>query len=228
MPKTALLTGISGFIGLHCAKELLKCGFKVRGTIRNPNKKKVVCDSLKLNEEEAKRIEFFLLDLTSDHGWEVAMRDSTFVMHVASPFRIANPKNANDFFKPAIEGTERVLRHAQHAGVRRVILTSSIVSMMSNLKTGQFSPNDWTDLSRRNLSTYIKSKTLSERLAWDFVNKEEKTNQNKQRMLELAVIAPGGVFGPPLGKDFSAESLYVMTKMLRENATCSGYCYSNG
>ena len=92
MPKTALLTGISGFIGLHCAKELLKCGFKVRGTIRNPNKKKVVCDSLKLNEEEAKRIEFFLLDLTSDHGWEVAMRDCTFVMHVASPFKIANPK----------------------------------------------------------------------------------------------------------------------------------------
>ena len=93
--------------------------------------------------------------------------------------------------------------------------------MMSNLKTGQFSPNDWTDLSCRNLCTYIKSITLSERLAWDFVNKEEKTNQNVQRMLELVVIAPGGVFGPPLGKDLSAESLYVMTKMLRENSTCS-------
>ena len=85
--------------------------------------------------------------------------------------------------------------------------------MMSNLKTGQISPNDWTDLSCRNLSTYIKSKTLSERLAWDFLNKEEETNQNEQRMLELVVIAPSGVFGPPLGKDLSAESLSVLTKM---------------
>ena len=184
MPKTVLLTGISGFIGLHCAKELLKCGFKVRGTIRNPNKKKVVCESLTLNKEEAKRIDFSLLDLTSDNGWDVAMNDCTYVMHVASPFRIANPKNANDFFKPAIEGTERVLRYAQHAGVKRIILTSSIVSMMSNLKTGQFSPDDWTDLSYRNLSTYIKSKTLAERLAWDFVNKEEKTIQNEPKTIQ--------------------------------------------
>ena len=59
--------------------------------------KKVVCDSLKLNEEEAKPIEFSLLDLTSDHGWKVAMNDCTYVMHVPSPFRIANPKNANNF-----------------------------------------------------------------------------------------------------------------------------------
>ena len=35
MSQTVLLTGISGFIGLHCAKELLDAGFKVKGTVRN-------------------------------------------------------------------------------------------------------------------------------------------------------------------------------------------------
>ena len=35
--KTTLLTGISGYIGLHCAKQLLEAGYTVRGTVRKPS-----------------------------------------------------------------------------------------------------------------------------------------------------------------------------------------------
>ena len=46
MSEMVLITGISGFIGLYCAKELLERGFKVRGTIRSPQKEKDVRDAL--------------------------------------------------------------------------------------------------------------------------------------------------------------------------------------
>ena len=38
MIKTVLLTGISGYVGLYCAKELLELGHTVRGTVRNQAK----------------------------------------------------------------------------------------------------------------------------------------------------------------------------------------------
>ena len=44
--KKVLLTGISGYIGLHCASELLKEGFSVRGTVRNAAKHAEVSDTI--------------------------------------------------------------------------------------------------------------------------------------------------------------------------------------
>lgn len=207
--ETVLLTGISGFIGLHCAKELLDAGFKVRGTFRESDKQKQVQADLTINNFAKDNLEFAKLDLTSDDGWDNAMKGCDYVMHVASPFWIANPKNDAEMLVPAVEGTRRVLRAATKAKVKRVILTSSIVSMMSSIRQGVFGPDDWTDVNHPNLSTYIKSKTLAEKAAWEFLD------QNKDTFTpELVVIAPGGVFGPPLGKDISGQSLTVLAKML--------------
>ena len=151
------------------------------------------------------------MDLTSDHGWEKAIRGCDFVMNVASPFRIANPKNEDEMILSAIEGTIRVLKASQKEGVKRIILTSSIVSMMSSIRHGEFGPKDWSDLNYPNLSTYIKSKTLSERSTWDFINENKKISK-----MELVVIVPGRVFGPPLGTNISCELLNVINKMLND------------
>ena len=126
-----LLTGVSGFIGLHCAKQLIETGFKVRGTVRSLEKQTQVEDVMATRNIDTKSLEFTLLDLTTDAGWEAAMEGCQYVMHVASPFWIANPKNEAEMMAPAIEGTLRVLRAAQKAKVKRVILTSSIVSRSS-------------------------------------------------------------------------------------------------
>ena len=75
-------------------------------------------------------------------------------MHVASPFRIANPRNEDEMISPAVEGTKRVLEASQKAGVKRIVLTSSIVSMMSSIRRGQFGPKDWTDLNYPNPVSY--------------------------------------------------------------------------
>ena len=130
-------------------------------------------------------------------------------MHIASPFMIANPKNEDEMLSSAVEGTRRVLNASQKAGVKKIILTSSTVSMMSSIRRGQFGPKDWTDLNYLDISTYIKSKTIAEKSAWDFFNENKKISK-----MELVVIAPGGVFGPPLGNNISCKSLIVLTKML--------------
>jgi nucleoside-diphosphate-sugar epimerase len=88
-----LLTGVSGFIGLHCAKQLIETGFKVRGTVRSLEKQTQVEDVMATRNIDTKSLEFTLLDLTTDAGWEAAMEGCQYVMHVASPFWIANPKN---------------------------------------------------------------------------------------------------------------------------------------
>ena len=91
--ETVLLTGASGFIGLHCTRLLLQSGFKVRGTIRNQEKNNLVRTLMAADDCGAKNLELTQLDLTSDVGWDAAMQGCDYVMHVASPFWIANPKN---------------------------------------------------------------------------------------------------------------------------------------
>jgi len=111
---------------------------------------------------------------------------------------------------PAVDGTLRALRAAKKAGVKRVVLTSSIVSMMGSMKTGTFGPGDWTDVNAPDVSTYFKSKTLAEKAAWEFIK-----NQDSESPLELTVINPGGVFGAPLGRNITGQSMSMMDQMLR-------------
>ena len=208
--KTTLLTGISGYIGLHCAKELLEAGYGVRGTVRNQAKGQEVRDSLRSASVDISNLTLVELDLTSDQGWNEAAAGCDYVMHVASPFVIADPKDPQEIISPAVEGTLRTLRAAKKAGVKRVVLTSSIISMMGSMKTGTFGPSDWTDVDTPDVSSYTKSKTLAEKAAWDFISA-----QNSDTPMELTVIAPGGVFGPPLGHNITGQSLSTLDQMLR-------------
>src|SRR5215470_16481914 len=56
------------------------------------------------------------------------------------------------------------------------------------------------------LTSYVKSKSLAERAAWDFIGKEGGG-------LELSVVNPVGVFGPVLGPDYSTSILIVQRLM---------------
>ncbi|MDA5093235.1 aldehyde reductase [Aliiroseovarius sp. KMU-50] len=208
--NTVLLTGISGYIGLHSAKQLLEAGYTVRGTVRSQTKGQEVRNTLTAASVDTKNLTIVELDLTSDRGWDDAAKGCDFVMHMASPFVIANPKDPQALITPAVDGSLRALRAAKKAGVKRVVLTSSVLSMMGSMKTGTFGPSDWTDIDAPDVSTYTKSKTLAEKAAWDFVNSQEGDDQ-----MELTVIAPGGVFGPPLGRNITGQSMSMLDQMLR-------------
>jgi dihydroflavonol-4-reductase len=203
-----LVTGGSGFVGSHCIVHLLRQGHEVRTTVRSLNRETDVRAMLRQGGiEPSGRLTFFAADLNSDATWDEAAAGCDYVLHVASPFPPASPKNENEVIEPARNGALRVLRAARKAGVRRVVLTSSFAAIGYGHKpqTEPFDETNWTEL-RADLSAYVKSKTLAERAAWDFVAQEGGA-------LELSVVNPVGIFGPILGPDYST-SINIIRRLL--------------
>jgi nucleoside-diphosphate-sugar epimerase len=207
--ELVLVTGGSGFLGAHCILELLKAGFRVRTTVRSAKREADVLTMLRAGgAEPGDRLSFAIADLMSDAGWPQAVAGCDYVLHVASPFPPGVPKHEDDLIVPAREGALRVLRAARDAGVKRVVLTSSFAAIGYGKMPPDgrpFSEDSWTDPTAK-VSAYVKSKTLAERAAWDFIAAEGGS-------LELAVVNPVGIFGPVLGSDHSTSTEFVQRMM---------------
>jgi nucleoside-diphosphate-sugar epimerase len=198
--ETVLVTGGSGFIGMHCILQLLNAGYRVRTTVRSLTRAGDVRAMLKVGgAAPGEALSFAAADLMSDVGWPQAVAGCAFVLHVASPFPAGAPKQEDELIVPARDGAVRVLRAARDAGVKRLVLTSSFAAVGYGHapRDSPFSETDWTDPSGR-LGAYVKSKTLAERAAWEFIAREGGA-------LELAVVNPVVVFGPVLGPDLSTS-----------------------
>ncbi len=208
--STVLVTGGSGFIGSHAIVQLLAAGHKVRTTVRSLEREAHVRSLVKQGAglEPDERLTFYEADLLVDGGWKRAVEGCDYVLHMASPFPAQVPKDENELIVPAREGTLRVLRAARDAEVKRVVLTSSFAAVGYGHapQSAPFTEKDWTDLNGEGISPYVKSKTLAERAAWEFIGREGWR-------LELAVVNPVGVFGPVLGADY-ATSILIVQKML--------------
>ncbi|UCI09956.1 SDR family oxidoreductase [Mesorhizobium sp. B1-1-8] len=207
--ELVLVTGGSGFLGAHCIVALLNAGYRVRTTIRSAKREADVLAMLKAaGIEPGDRLSFAAADLMADAGWPAAVAGCDHVLHVASPFPPGVPKHEDDLIVPAREGALRVLRAARDAGVRRVVLTSSFAAIGYGKipPDGRpFTEQDWTDPTAK-VSAYVKSKTLAERAAWDFIAGEGGA-------LELSVVNPVGIFGPVLGPDHSTSTAFVQRMM---------------
>lgn len=207
--KTVLVTGISGFVGQHCAVELLKNGYKVRGSVRSLSRKEEVINGIKKQVDPGSNLEFCTLNLLEDMGWAEAMQGCDYVLHVASPFIIAEPKNENEMIQPAVDGTQRALKFAKKAGVKKVVLTSSTVAMAGDKKLNTLTQDSWTDPKNDKVSAYIKSKTLAEMAAWDFYK-----SQKEDDVMELTVINPGPIYGPTLTGNLTGASMKMIKEMI--------------
>lgn len=206
--STVLVTGGSGFIGSHCILQLLAAGHQVRTTVRNLKREADVRAMLKEGGgEPGGRLSFFSADLEKDAGWSQAVSGCDYVLHVASPFPPGIPKHEDDLIVPARDGALRVLRASRDAGVKRVVLTSSFAAIgYSHIAPGTpYNEINWTE-PNGDQTAYVKSKSIAERAAWDFMAREGGN-------LELAVINPVGVFGPVLGRDYATSILLVQKLM---------------
>lgn len=209
MSKKVLVTGVSGYVGIHCAAELLKAGYNVKGSIRSESKVNEVKDALGKIVSNLEKFEFAFLDLTKDEGWAESMQGCDYVLHVASPYQAKNPNTEDEMIRPAVDGTLRALVAAQKAKVKRVVVTSSIVAMMGDVKEQCINEESWTNPDSKKISTYMKSKTLAEKAAWDFIN-----NQTGDDKLEMTVVNPGPIYGPSLTQTLDGESLALITKIM--------------
>jgi dihydroflavonol-4-reductase len=149
-------------------------------------------------------------DLTADAGWDEAVSGCDFVLHVASPLPAAQPKDPDEVIVPARDGTLRVLKAALAAGVKRVVVTSSIEAIRNagrDIPARPLTEDDWTDPANGDLTPYIRSKTIAERAAWEYVREAGASEK-------LSVINPGAIVGPVLSEDFS-YSLLAIERMLK-------------
>lgn len=206
MTDRVLVTGGNGFVATWCIVRALEQGFDVRTTVRSLSKEPRLRSILAGAVDAGDRLEVVLADLTSDSGWAEAVAGCSYVLHVASPM-IAT-RRPEEVIRPAVEGVHRVLRAARDGGVRRVVYTSSCGAIYYGhpAQTEPFDETSWTNLEASNMSLYVRSKTLAERAAWDFIAAEGGS-------LELATVNPTGIFGPALDPE-NASSLDLIRRLL--------------
>ena len=212
-PETVLVTGGSGFIASYCIIALLRKGYKVRASLRSLNRVADVKQMLAVGGiRDFDNLAFVQADLSQESAWMEAAKGCAYVIHPASPTPNFTAKHEDEFIIPAVNGVLFVLRAAKAAGVKRVVLTSAFGAVgIGTNKKSPYTEDDWSDLTQ-DLPAYQKSKTLSEKAAWEYIAGEGKG-------LELAVVNPVGVLGPVLGADYS-HSIQTIHQIL--NGTLKG------
>ncbi len=215
MTDSVLVTGGSGFVAGWCIERLLSAGYAVNATVRDLNKApaaRAQIAALCPAAADPERLKFFAADLMADDGWAQAVAGCRYVLHVASPLSPPASSDEDAFIRPAREGTLRVVKAAVDAGVERIVITSSMAAVAyghpkARYRNGPpFTGDDWTDPKGGDTSAYVRSKTLAEKAAWDFIAEHGGKTQ-------LAVVNPAGIFGPAMGPDFS-DSLQIVARLL--------------
>ena len=197
--EKVLVTGATGYIGLHCIHQLLKQGYAVNGSVRSPERRDEIFQALQNHNTSTENLNIFTFDLNDDEGWDQGMEGCDYLLHVASPIALEN--HDEDFFvKPAVAGVNRAMRFAKKHNLKKVVLTSSVAAIYETMESkSYYDENDWSDPENPAISHYSKSKTLAERAAWEFV-------ENENHPFELAVINPALVIGPSLSGDLGESN----------------------
>jgi len=206
-PKV-LVTGASGFLGGWCVVEALERGYEVRASVRNASRERELRTMIESKRGSSAGMSVVEADLAGDDGWEQAVSGCDYVLHVASPFPSSQPKDPDELIVPAREGTLRVLRAGLAAGVRRVVVTSSVAAVrnFTPLPDRPLNEEDWTDPDLPGLSPYPRSKTIAERAAWELAREQGASER-------LAVVNPSAILGPALSEHRST-SLGLVERLL--------------
>ena len=116
--EKVLVTGATGYIGLHCIHQLLNQGYAVNGSVRSPDRKDEIINALKGHNTSTEHLNVYTMNLTEDAGWDEGMAGCDYLLHVASP--ISLERTDEDYFvKPAIDGVNRALSFAKKHGVEK-------------------------------------------------------------------------------------------------------------
>ena len=200
--KKVFVSGGSGYIAMYCIKILLEKGYFVVTSVREKNQIDIVKKSLFKNSISCENLDFKILDLLKDDGWNDALKGCEYALHIASPV-IPGDVDEDSLVKPAVEGMTRCLNSAIKNGVKKFVQTSSYAAIYGNDKS-EHGDNDWTDLSNKNLLPYEISKTKSEKKMWEMVEKHD---------INACAINPVLVLGPSLTGVLSMSNRLTIKKI---------------
>jgi dihydroflavonol-4-reductase len=156
---TTLVTGATGFVGSHVARQLVSAGQSVRVLVR-PNSNLEALAGL--------HVEYFEGDLSDQESLERAMHGIRRVFHVAADYRLWTPR-PEEIYETNVEGTRKLLAAARHARVERIVYTSTVATIAVP-RNGAL-PNEDTQASLNEMiGHYKRSKFLAEQVAVEAVS----------------------------------------------------------
>jgi len=147
------VTGATGFLGSHVARQLLAAGAELRLLMRPTSRLDNITDL------PAERV---VGDLRDAESLRKGMSDCEYVFHVAADYRLW-ARNGQELYESNVDGTKNILQAARDSGVRRVIYTSSVATMgfgNNGHLTDEQSPVNLDNM----IGDYKRSKFMAERL----------------------------------------------------------------
>ncbi|KAI0076359.1 NAD-P-binding protein [Panus rudis PR-1116 ss-1] len=218
-----LVSGANGFVATWVVKNLLDQGYSVRGTVRSQSK---IPHLQKIFGSYGDKVEFVVVeDITKPGAFDEYVKDVDAIEHTASPFHY-NFEDPNDYIHPAVNGTTSILESALKHGknVKRVVVTSSVAAVFTVglPEERTFSEKDWNERSIKEVEEkgkqanagdkYCASKTLAEKAAWAFVERNKGAIQ-----WDLVTINPPYVFGPVIHEVPEPSALNTSVDMVYRN-----------
>ncbi len=212
--QTILVTGASGYMASWVVKMLLQQGHKVHASVRSFEDLKKVSHLLKFQENHPQQLKLFEADLLSENSFSKALMGCDIVIHTASPYFLNKPKDPiKELITPAVKGTQFLLEDVNKTEtVKRVVLTSSIVSLFTDAKECVSRPGHLVNEQNTNINQqidynpYALSKTMAEKKAW--------LMQSQQNQWSLVTVHPGAIFGPSLSNRNDPTSVKMLLQFL--------------
>ncbi|KAF7310188.1 Epimerase domain-containing protein [Mycena indigotica] len=204
-PELIFVTGASGFLGAHVIHQLLEKGYHVRGTARGTKADDLQASYARYGD----RFQVVkIADIGHDQFPEV-LKGVSAVLHLATP--MPGKIGFEEQLKGAVDGTMNVVIQAEKAGIRKVVVTSSIaaVQMLPAVPGTSFTDKDWTPMTKEHaiasknpVAVYVVSKKLSEQALWKWADKHPH--------VDVTTLNPTFFFGP-LAPNFPVPPVPTMS-----------------
>jgi dihydroflavonol-4-reductase len=204
-----LVTGGTGFLARWCIIELIRQGYRVRATVRDRAVQGPLLYTTTMFPHLllSGRLSVYEADLGRDRGWKQAAEGCDYVLHVASPFPAAQPRDPEKVIAPARDGTRRVIEASLAAGAQRIVVTSSSATVQyAPGPQRQLDEDSWSDPGDPRLNPYERSKVIAEQTAWSLADAAGGRGR-------LTVVVPSTMLGPLAGGRPSF-SVQVVQRML--------------
>nr|GAT45246.1 predicted protein [Mycena chlorophos] len=188
MPELILVTGASGFLGSHIVVQLLEKGYHVRGVARGAKADELSAAYASYGPA------FSVVKITGlNDPFPDAFVGVSGLIHVATPMPGVAP--IDEMVQQAIDGTLNAIIQAEKAGVKKVVVTSSIATVKNMAAGTGETDKDWNPMpaeyalaSKQPMLVYAVSKTLSEKALWEWAEKHPH--------VEVTTLNPTFFFGP--------------------------------
>jgi dihydroflavonol-4-reductase len=175
-----LVTGANGHLGYNLVEKLLQTDHKIRCGIRS------VEDKSKLERLKALgNVEVVNAELENPDQLRAAMEGIDILFHTAAVYAYVAPGRDSEIIDASVKGIENAFQAAAAVKVKKIVLTSSIVTLP--LTDPGAPPSDETHWTEDLKVPYIRAKTEGEKLAWEIA---------KRLKINLVTVLPAGISGP--------------------------------